>query len=196
MATLGATVGVGPFSASREVSGWGLGDIVPRAQLGWQAGDLSYSVWRLRPLDGTSRPFHQASASIVPASIRVWPPPGPTRLRNFSSTERQVLRFNFENEATDYQTGTEFHFEWAIGYEFSKGFIVGVVGYDYRQLSGDSGPGAVVGPCRVDAVGPGFSYTTMLGTMPLVLNLSHYREFNAEHRFEGNQTLASVTLRF
>jgi hypothetical protein len=32
--------------------------------------------------------------------------------------------------------------------------------------------------------------------MPLVLNLSHYRDFNAERRFEGNQTLASATLRF
>jgi hypothetical protein len=40
--------------------------------------------------------------------------------------------FNFENEATDYETGTEFHFEWTIGYELSKGFIVGIVGNDLR----------------------------------------------------------------
>jgi hypothetical protein len=76
--------------------------------------------------------------------------------------------------------------------------MVGVVGYDYRQLTGDAGPGAVLGSFkgRVDAVGPGLSYSAMLGTMPLVFNVSHYREFNAEHHFEGNETLASVTLRF
>jgi hypothetical protein len=32
--------------------------------------------------------------------------------------------------------------------------------------------------------------------VPLVFNVSHYREFNAEHHFEGNETLASVTLAF
>ena len=40
-----AAIGVGPFSVSREVNGWGLGDIVPRAQLGWENGDLAYTVW-------------------------------------------------------------------------------------------------------------------------------------------------------
>jgi hypothetical protein len=59
-------------------------------------------------------------------------------------------------------------------------------------------PSAVPGPFRnrVDAIGPGLSYTTMLGKTPLFLNLSHYHEFNADHRCEGNQTLASGTLRF
>jgi len=36
----------------------------------------------------------------------------------------------------------------------------------------------------------------MIDNMPLVFSLNHYHEFNAEHRFEGNQTLASATLRF
>jgi hypothetical protein len=45
-----ATLGVGPFTASREVDGWGLGDVVSRAQLGWQQGEnqpwtLSTSYW-------------------------------------------------------------------------------------------------------------------------------------------------------
>jgi hypothetical protein len=44
--------------------------------------------------------------------------------------------FNFEDEATEYKTGTEFHFEWAIGYELSTGLMLGVAGYDYRQLTG------------------------------------------------------------
>jgi hypothetical protein len=106
--------------------------------------------------------------------------------------------FNFENDATDYLTGNEFHFEWAIGRELRKGFMVGLVGYNYRQMTGDSGAGAVLGDFRssVDAIGAGLSYTTVIGTTPLIFNLRHYQEFNGEHRFEGNQTIASGTVRF
>jgi hypothetical protein len=63
--------------------------------------------------------------------------------------------FNFKNDVTDYQSGDEFHFEWAIGYELCEGLLIGVVGYDWRQLTGDSGRGAaLIGPFKgqVDAV--------------------------------------------
>jgi len=61
----------------------------------------------------------------------------------------------FENTATNYKTGDEFHFEWAIGREIATGFVLGIVGYDYRQITGDTGSGATLGPFkgRVDAVG-------------------------------------------
>jgi hypothetical protein len=56
------------------------------------------------------------------------------------------VTFNFENTETNYRTGNEFHFEWAIGREIATGLVLGIVGYDYRQLSGDSGSGAALGP--------------------------------------------------
>lgn len=108
------------------------------------------------------------------------------------------VTFNFENDATNYKSGNEFHFEWAIGREFAPGLLIGVVGYNYRQLTGDSGAGAVLGDFkgRVDAIGPGLSYTTLIRTTPLILNLRHYQEFHADHRFEGSTSIASATLRF
>lgn len=65
------------------------------------------------------------------------------------------VTFNFENTKTDYQTGNEFHFEWAIGREFANSLVIGIVGYDYRQLTGGSGAGALIGPFKgsVDAIG-------------------------------------------
>ena len=30
---------------SRDASGWGMGDVIPRVQLGWQRGNLSYTVY-------------------------------------------------------------------------------------------------------------------------------------------------------
>src|SRR5262249_20797412 len=94
------------------------------------------------------------------------------------------VTFNVENTATNYQSGDDFHFEWAAGLEFAPGFMVGVVGYDYRQITGDSGSGDVLGPFkgRVDAIGPGLSYTTLIEQTPVVLNFRHYMEFDAHNR--------------
>ena len=106
--------------------------------------------------------------------------------------------FNFENTATDYQSGNEFHFEWAVGRELCPGFVFGIVGYDYRQLTADSGSGDLLGAFKgsVDAIGPGLSYTTLVDQKPFIFNLRYYREFNAENRFEGDFTIASATMRF
>jgi hypothetical protein len=71
-------------------------------------------------------------------------------------------------------------------------------GYDYRQITGDSGSGDVLGPFkgRVDAISPGLTYTTLIGTTPVIFNMRHYQEFNAENRWQGNSTIALYTVRF
>jgi hypothetical protein len=42
----------------------------------------------------------------------------------------------------------------------------GTVGYDYRQITGDFGEGAVLGPFKgyVDAIGAGLVCTTLVGS--------------------------------
>ena len=72
------------------------------------------------------------------------------------------------------------------------------VGYDYRQISDDSGAGARIGPFRgrVDAIGPGLTYTTLFGQTPFILNVRHYTEFNAHNRWDGSSTIVCGTLRF
>jgi hypothetical protein len=176
-----ATLGVGPFTASREVDGWGFGDVVSRAQLGWQQGALSYTLYvqavaptgkyetGFFPIIGLNRPGIDTGGAFT------WTDK-PTKLQ-FNGTAG--FTFNFENTATDYTSGNEFHFEWAIGRELCPGLVVGVVGYDYRQLTADSGPGAVPGAFegRVDAIGPGLTYTTVIHTTPIVFNLRYYHEF-------------------
>jgi hypothetical protein len=72
------------------------------------------------------------------------------------------------------------------------------VGYDYRQLTADSGSGAVLGSFegRVDAIGLGVSATTLVGKMPLIINVRGYKEFDAENHWEGFSSMASATIRF
>jgi hypothetical protein len=197
---LEATIGIGPLAASREVDGWGLGDIVPRIQLGWNTGDFSHLIW-LQAVTPTGRYSPTFAPNIglnrpgIDTGLAATYTHKPTKLQ-FNGAAG--VTFNFENDETDYRSGTEFHFEWAIGRELSPGLVVGIAGYDYRQLTGDSGSGANLGPFkgRLDGIGPGLSYTTLIGKTPFVFNLRHYREFNGERHFEGNQTVASGTIRF
>jgi hypothetical protein len=196
-----ADVSVPPLPAvERETSGWGLGDITTRAQLGWQSGEFAHTAYvqvvapsgryevGFKPDIGLNRPGIDTGWGFT------WTEK--TSKLQFNGTFG--VTFNFENTATDYQSGTDFHFEWAIGQEVCTGLVIGVAGYDYRQLTGDSGSGAVLGPNEgsVDAIGPALTYTTLVDKTPVILSARFYQEFNADHRWEGNSTTVSGTVKF
>ena len=88
--------------------------------------------------------------------------------------------------------------ELAVGFECVQGLVLGVVGYDYRQLNGDSGSGDPVGPFRgsLDAIGPGLSYTTIIDKRPVTFNLRYYHDYDFDKHFHGDTTIASATVRF
>ena len=134
----------------------------------------------------------------VPANPPAFTYIEPTSKLQFNGTFG--LTTSFKNEATDYDTGDEFHFESAVGKDFGHGVVLGVVGYDYRQLSDDTGAGvpAILNGFKgeVDAIGPGPTYTTEIGNIPFILNARHYEEFNATHRFDNSVTLITGTFVF
>lgn len=192
----------GPLGNTIEekTSGWGLGDVNARIQLGWDVGDFSHTIY-LQGVFPTGRYDTGFSPSIGlnrPGIDTGWAFTWTEKTSKLQFNGAFGVTFNFENEATDYDSGTDFHFEWAVGREVCKGLIIGVVGYNYRQLTGDSGAGAVLGPFEgnVDAVGGGLSYTTLIGTTPLVIDARHYQEFNAENRMDGSMSILSGTVRF
>jgi hypothetical protein len=75
---------------------------------------------------------------------------------------------------------------------------IGVAGYAYQQITGDSGAGAKLGPFkgRVFGAGPQIVYNTMLLGRPVIFNLHNYQEFGAVNRFEGNVTTFAATFKF
>lgn len=194
---LDATI-TSPISASRSVDGWGLGDIVSKIQLGWQQGTFAHTVY-LQAVAPTGR-WESGFAPIIglhrPGVDLGWAFTWVDPQTKFQANGVLGVTFNFENTATDYKSGNEFHFEWALGFECSPGLVLGIVGYDYRQFTDDSGSARRPFRGSVDAVGAGVSYTTLVGGSPLILNLRHYREFNVDNRWDGNMTIASGTLRF
>jgi hypothetical protein len=108
------------------------------------------------------------------------------------------LTFNGENDETDYTTGTEFHLEGSVTRTFSNGWTVGVHGYHYNQITGDSGPGAVLGDFegRVSALGLGVSYQPKINNTPVTLKARWFKEFDAINRVEGDALYLSASFPF
>ena len=174
--------------------------ITTRAQLGWQDGDFAHLAYV--QVVANSGHWERGFAPITGFN---WP--GIDIGWSFTWTEKTTklqfdgttgVTFNFENNVSEYDSGTDFHAEWAIGREICQGLMIGVAGYDFRQLTGDSGPGARLGPFegQVDAIGPAITYTTLIDKSPVVLSARHYEEFNAENRFSGSSTILSGTVRY
>ena len=72
---------------------------------------------------------------------------------------------------------------------FSKTFAVGLQGYFYQQVTGDSGPGTqFLGDFegRVIALGPGDDFSFALGSTHVSGNLRYFHEFDVENRLEGD----------
>ena len=183
-----------------ETSGGGLGDTDFKFQLGWDSESFSHTAYFLMvvPTGRYSTGFYPIIGLNRPSFDIGW---GFTYFDKNSKIQiNGAVGFmaSVENYATQYQTGDEFHAEWAIGYKFDNGLVLGVVGYDYRQLTGDSGSGAVLGPFEgsVDAVGGGLSYTTKIGETPVVINARDYEQYNWKNFFHGNAAIASVTAVF
>lgn len=108
------------------------------------------------------------------------------------------LTINFENTATDYTNGEEWHIDSAILQHFPHGFEAGVVGYAFVQLTGDHGAGATQGDFegQVFGVGPALRCNGKLRDHPANVSLRGYHEFGAIHRYEGDMVVLSAGLTF
>jgi hypothetical protein len=114
--------------------------------------------------------------------------------REFSS----VLGFTFngDNEDTDYSTGTEMHLELAGKQHLPNHWSVGVVGYWYEQLTGDSSNSPILGDFkgRAIAIGPEISYQFVGNpSRPITIDLRWYHEFEVRNRLEGDSVFLTVS---
>jgi hypothetical protein len=73
---------------------------------------------------------------------------------------------------------------------------VGLAGYHYQQVTGDSGSGARLGDFegRVTALGPVLTYSFALGKIPVSTQLEWMHEFDVENRAEGDMGLLTVSV--
>jgi hypothetical protein len=100
-----------------------------------------------------------------------------------------VLGFtgNFENQSTGYTSGIDSHLDWGASQFLTKQLQVGLVGYFYEQLTGDSGCAPVLCPfeSRVIGIGPQIGYIFPVAGMQGYVNLKGYGEFDNANRPDG-----------
>jgi hypothetical protein len=108
-----------------------------------------------------------------------------------------IYSVNWENPATDYETGNILNLEGVIAKNFGR-LGVGVTGYAMIQTTGDSGAGARLGSfeSRVFGVGPIVSYTIGNPANGLTFICKYYQEFDAKNTFQGNTFDFAFTAKF
>lgn len=187
------------ISGRREDARTMFGDLYPQATMKWNQGVNNFMTYVTGDIPvGAYDPSRLANLGIGHGAIDGGF--GYTYLDPAKGHEFSVvtgLTYNFKNTDTQYQNGVDFHVDWGASHFLSKQVFVGVVGYYYNQLTGDSGSGATLGPfkSRVIGVGPQFGviFPAAEGVQGF-LGIKGYRDFDAQNRPEGWN--AWVTLAF
>jgi hypothetical protein len=190
----------GPFgslSASDSDFMTGVGDLYPMATLKWQRGNHNLMTYAtaLVPVGAYD------ATRLAGIGLGYWAIDGGLgyTFANDAGLEFSVsagVTYNFMNPHTGYQSGVDGHVDWGASIAVGEKLYLGAVGYFYRQLGPDSGPGALLGAFQstVTAVGPQVGYELDLGVVQAELNLRGYKEFDAQNRPEGWNLWLTVSL--
>ena len=190
--------GGGVQSGSETDSNTAVGDLYPSATLRWNNGVHNsmayvmagvpvgnYDVNRLANI-GTNHWALDAGGGYTYLNMDTG--------REFSAVAG--LTYNFENPDTDYQNGIDSHLDLAASQFVSEQMHIGLVGYIFYQLSGDSGPGAVLGDfqAQVIGLGPQLGYFFNMGEKQAYFNVKAYWETEAKYRPEGWSSWLTLSL--
>lgn len=109
--------------------------------------------------------------------------------------------FNQENPDTNYKSGTQFHLDGTLAQHFPLGgglAGVGVSGFYYDQITGDSGSGATFGDFKAMTAGAGpvLSYASKVGGHDVVAEFKWLHEFDTRKRLEGDTVFFKVFYKF
>lgn len=182
----------------RSDSTTGFTDLYPVASLAWNKGVHNWMTYVTGDIPtGAYDSTRLANIGIGHAAIDAGA--GYTYLNEQSGLEFSGvagLTYNWENDDTDYQNGIDSHIDLGVSQFLSAHWQVGIAGYVYYQLTGDSGTGAKLGSfeSEVAAVGPQVGYLFSINGLPAYVNVRGYKEFSAENRVEGYSVFATLAI--
>jgi len=187
------------FGGSEEGSYTGVSDLlVTPVNLGWHLGQFhlmafgnfyapvgSYSAER-RLNTGLNRWAVEPNAAVT------WLQPEYGQEVSIS----MGYTVNFQNPATHYTTGNEFHLEYFLGQHLPQGFVLGLAGYIYQQVTADTGSGAILGAFhgQTIALGPCLTFNSKIAAHPIGLNARYYNELKVKNRFDGQALFLTLSL--
>jgi hypothetical protein len=165
------------------------GDPIVSATLGWHSGNwhwklagvLSIPAGAYEPGQLSNVALNRYIGDISAAATYLDP------VHGYELSAAAGFTLNGTNPSTRYNTGDEFHIDVSASKYLSKEVSVGVIASHYQQLTGDSGPGARLGPFkgRTTAVGGTIGVTGEFGKIPVTARIKVLREVEVENRFQG-----------
>lgn len=106
--------------------------------------------------------------------------------------------YNTKNTDTDYKSGDEVHMDYIFNQFLSESFAVGVNGFFYRQLSDDSGDGAVLGDfkARASGIGPVIMWIPPKYKGEVAFSAKWLHEYDSKNRIDGDHVFLSFMMAF
>ena len=199
-ASVKANVGT-PFHAiNASDSRTDIGDSMISAALYWGKGDLHYKLVEsiFVPTGGYT------AGNLANVGRNYWSfdtALAMTWLNTKTGTEISVtpgIMFNTANTATNYKSGNEFHVDFAVNQFLSPDFAVGLHGYYYRQVSGDSGSGAVLDSFKGESsgIGPALLWMPKSEKGNLSVVVKWIKDLDQKNRMHGDYGQLSVGYKF
>jgi hypothetical protein len=188
-----ASASVPPLTITKSIAidqdTTGFADLIPMFADRWNAGVNNYMVY----LTGDIPVGLYSSSNLANIGLGHGAIDGGVGYTYFDPKSGHefsaVLGFtgNFQNQSTGYTSGIDSHLDWGASQFLTKQLQVGLVGYFYEQLSGDSGCAPVLCPfeSRVIGIGPQIGYIFPVAGMQGYVNLKGYGEFDNENRPAG-----------
>ena len=155
------TLASGPFAITRQGSisqtATGVGDLYPVGSIRWNSGVNSWMVYGTGDIPvGNYNPANLANFGIGHGAVDGGG--GYTYFNPQTGHEISAVTgftYNFMNPSTNYQSGVDWHFDWGASQFLTKQFLVGAVGYAYKEIGCDSGSGDHLGCFQSQVVGIG-----------------------------------------
>jgi len=186
------------FDRSNGDSVTGGTDLYPFGSLAWNKGNDNWMTYVTGDIPvGAYDANRLSNLGIGHAAIDGGG--GYTYLNNTTGREFSAVvgvTYSWENTHTNYKNGVDSHLDWAVSQFLSENWQVGVAGYVYYQLTGDSGRGDRVGAfkSRIAAVGPEVGYAFKYNGQAAYFNIRGYKEFWAQNRVEGYAIFATLSI--
>ena len=172
---------------ARSQTKTGIGDITTGFSLGWHHSPFLHSLAGVDLFVPTGRYDQSQLANIgrnywatEPLYVLTYIDP-----KGFNGDIKIGYIFNQTNNDTNYRSGQEFHFDYALGWGFGANWTAGASGYYYQQTTSDRQGGNDIANSkgRAFAIGPSVKYDSGKGWF---VTAKWQKEMSVRNRAEGS----------
>jgi hypothetical protein len=177
-----------------------LGDLFPQASLKWNRDAHNFMVYAAANVPIGAYDMNR-QASVGSGTWALDAGVGYTYYDEETGHELSAVlgsTFNFMNPYTAYQSGIDLHLELSASQYVTDSLSLGVAGYFFNQITGDTGPAANLGPfmSRVAGIGPQLGYDFKFGDREASLSARSYYEFAGQNRGQGWNAWLTLVVAF